>query len=163
MPGYITTVRVRFDNFSFEWRSGSTYRWQHRNDNDDWGWSWNDRDDRSYLDETVDDIYDAFRRGQVRYLDRLIPTRGSVWIELNRYSSYHVDGDDFYDLMKDLIEGTRTRDYRIREVRRDRGRATVVAEHSFSDPWGRTRTSRHYYGLEEGRRGYEIVAFRVED
>lgn len=163
MPGYISQVRVTFGNFSFSWRSGDLYRWRYQEYDDNFGYWNNSRYDRNQVDQAVDDIYDAFRHGRARYMDALIPTRGNVWVELDRYSSYSISGNDFYDLMEDLIDGTRTYDYRIREVRRYGNQVTVVAEHVFQDSWGRQQYARHYYGLQMGRRGYEIVAFRVEN
>lgn len=162
VPGYISTVRINFDWIQFEWTTGSRYNWRYNDYDRDWGWSWGSSNRRSDLDYAVDDIYDAFRRGQVRYMDSLI---GNDWIsvELGRNVQYRLRGDDFYDLLRDVVEGTWTLDYRIREVRQDRGRATIIADHVYRDPWGRQRTSRHYYGLEEGRRGYEIVAFRIDE
>lgn len=163
MPGYIAQVRVTFGNFSFSWRSGDVYRWRYEEYDDSFGYWNNSRYERSQVDRAVDDIYDSFRRGRARYMDALIPTRGSVWVELDRYSCYSISGNDFYDLMEDLIDGTRTYDYRIREVRRYGNQATVIADHVFLDSWGRQQIARHYYGLQMGRRGYEIVAFRVEN
>lgn len=162
MPGYINIVRINFDFISFEWRSGSTYRWQYDNRrNDDWGWNSNYR--RDYIDEAVDDIYDSFTRGRIRYMEHLISDRDFVNVDMGRYAQYQLRGDDFYDLVRDLVEGTQTLDYRIREVKNNRGRLTIVADHLYRDPWGREKSTRHYYGLEEDRRGgYQIVAFKVD-
>jgi hypothetical protein len=163
LPGYVNVVRIDFNFLKFEWRTGSSYRWSYDNRDDDFGWGWGNNDRRTdYLDDSIDDLYDAFARSRIRYMDRLIPTRDWVSIELNNCASYRITGDDFYDLMQDLVEGTRTLDYRIREVRQDRGRATVIAEHIYLDSWGRQKWSRHYYGLTEDRRGYRIAAFRID-
>ncbi|MEZ5163752.1 MAG: hypothetical protein R2688_08370 [Fimbriimonadaceae bacterium] len=167
LPGYINVVRVRIGDFSFSWSTGDRYDWRYDRNrgNDGWGWG-NDRRDDRYdrdLDYAIDDIYDAFRNRSVRSMSNLIPTRSRVGIELDRYAQYSIDSDDFYDMMRDLIEGTDTRNYIIRDVRYSRGQATVVADHEYRDPWGRTQRTRHYYGLREERRGYSIVSFRIDN
>lgn len=160
LPGYISEIRVVIGGTHWQ-ISGSVFDWQYRDYRyDDWGWSWgrNDRDNRD-LTYAVNDIYDAFRYGSIRTIGRMIPTRGRVTIELGNYARYQLSGDDFYDMMRDLVEGTYTTDYRIREVRNDGRRASVRAEHEYRDPWGRLRRVDHFYGLESTGRGYEIVYF----
>src|SRR5690606_24452424 len=71
VPGYVSTVRINFDWIQFEWTTGRSYNWRYDNDRD-WGWSWGSTSRRSDLDYAVDDIYAAFRRGQVRYMENLI-------------------------------------------------------------------------------------------
>ena len=166
MPGYINVVRVRIGDFGFSWTTGDRYDWRYdRGRHNGWGWGNDNRYDDRYdreLDYAIDDIYDAFRNRSVRSMSDLIPTRSRVGIELDRYAQYSIDSDDFYDMMRDLIEGTDTRNYVIRDVRFSRGQATVIADHEFRDPWGRNQRTRHYYGLREERRGYSIVSFRID-
>ncbi len=166
LPAYINIVRIEIGNtnFRWDWRSGSRHNWRYdRPRNDGWGWGGGYNNTNEELDFAIDDLYDAFRRGRIRYMTDLIPSNGRIWVELDRYTQYQLNGDDFYDLMRDLVEGTYTTDFRVREVRTFRGGASLVADHVYRDPWGRTRSSRHSIGLSETRRGYEIVAYRIED
>lgn len=165
LPGYVSTVRIDLGFIKFSWSEGSTYNYRYNNSryDDDWDWGWsNSRNNTNRdLDNAVDDIYDSFRRGTMRNISYLIPSRGYINIELDNYIQYRIGSDDFYDLMTDLIESTYTTDYRIKRVRTYRGGASIEAEHRYRDPWGREQRTTHWYGLEEARRGYEIVAFRT--
>lgn len=162
LPAYVTIARIEWGGITFDIRSGNRYNWRdtYNNGNGN-GWGWG-RSDRNEIDDTVQDIRDAFQRRSARLFDSMIPSRERVTIDLEGRGSYSIGGDDFYDLMRDLVEGTRTYSYNIREVRVNRGQLTVVAEHEYSDPWGRRERQIHTYGLEEGRRSYEIVYFRTD-
>lgn len=157
LPAYVNVIRV----------SIGPVTWVHCNTPYVWNAPVYDRygynSDR-YLefDYSVDDIRNAFDRRDMRSMTHLIPTRGRVQIDMAGDNQYSLDGSDFYDMMRDLVEGTRTIDYRIVNVYRDGGRATVIAEHTYEDPWGREERVRHEYGLQEGRRGYEITYFRTD-
>ncbi|MDI9640914.1 hypothetical protein QPK87_18295 [Kamptonema cortianum] len=159
LPPYISTIRIEFATAIWNWDTGNRYSYRYANNRG--GWSWDSR--RNELDQSIDDIYDAFRTGRMRYMSWLIPSRDWVHVDMGRYAQYRLRGDDFYDLMQDLVEGTYTRDYRIRDVREWRDGATVVAEHVYLDSWGRQNVSRHYYGLRPDRRGYVIASFRVDN
>lgn len=164
LPPYVSMFRISIGNFN--WTACTTrYDWQPSG----WGnggWNSNDRgwgNDRSReLDYAVDDLVTAFERRSARSIGGLVPPETRVLVELSDGSRYRTNGDDFYDLFRDLIEGTRTVDYRIMGVWRDRDQATVTADHTFYDGWGRTVTVRHTYGLEEGRRGFAICYFRAD-
>lgn len=161
LPGYISSVRVDLDFISISWTQGTYYNWRYSND--DWGYSSNRRGYDRDLDRATDDIYDSFRRGDMRFLENLIPYRGWVNVEVDRYVQYRIGGDDFYDMMRDLVEGTYTTDYRIRRVRTWRGGASIEAEHEYRTPFGKTERVRHYYGLRDTGRGYEITNFRFDN
>lgn len=151
LPAYINILRVVLGGTPWDVR-GSSYRWNRP--------VLSVRGDRySDLDYAIDDIVRSFEVGNIRFMDRVIPTTGRVTVELDRYSRYTLSGNDFYDLMRDAVEGTYTVNYRIREVRRDRNSISIRAEHQFRDSWGRTQTQIHLYGLQEARRGYEIRHF----
>lgn len=164
LPGYVSVLRIDFDFVSFTYIQGNRYNWHYgRYDN-----SWGNRDDynRHYsrdLDFAVDDIYDSFRRADMRYIEDLIPYRGWVNIEVDRYAQYRINSDDYYDMMRDLVEGTDTTDYRIRRVNNWRGGASIEAEHVYRDPFGRTQRVRHQYGLQDTGRGYVISHFRIDN
>lgn len=166
LPAYISIVRIEIGCDLWNWNYGNRYNWHYSNNDYSWGGynnGYGNNSDLRELDDAADSIYDAFKSGRVRYMADLIPDRGSINIELDRYSQYRINGDDFYDLLRDLIEGTRTTDYRIRDVRYFDNRATIIADHEYVDSWNRRQTTRHYFGLEESRRGYQIVSFRTED
>ena len=151
LPAYINILRVVIGGSNWN-ISGSTYRWNRPN--------LNVRGDRyNDLDYAIDDIVRSFENGNIRFMDRVIPTNGRVTVDLDNYSRYQLSGDDFYDLMRDAVEGTYTQNYIVREIRQDRNTVTVRADHRFRDSWGRTQTQVHLYGLEQARRGYEIRHF----
>lgn len=157
LPAYVNVIRVHIGPLT--WIHCSTpYTWT-APVYDQYGYN----DNRYYeFDYAVSDIRRAFEQRDMRTMAHLIPTRGNVEIDMASDNQYSLDGSDFYDMLRDLVEGTRTIDYRIRNVYREGGRATVEAEHIFQDPWGNEECVRHTYGLREGRRGYEITYFRSE-
>ncbi len=127
------------------------------------GWSGGNRGDRdrNELDRSIDDIIEGFQRGSVRPLNQLIDTRSRVLVEVEDEFRYTMAGDDFYDLMQDLVEGTRTTNYRINEVRTGRDQAIVMATHEFRDSWGQQRRTRHFFGLGRDRSGYTVKEFTI--
>lgn len=153
LPPYIQVFRVSLGSFSWS-ACTTTYDW--RRDNGRWSRDYRDRD----LDDAVNSIEDSFRRGRIRSMSDLVPARGSVLVELDCEGRYRIEADDFYDLLRDAVESTRTLSYDIERVWADRDRATVVARHRFANPWGGSTTQWHTYGLERGRRGYEIEYFK---
>ncbi|MBS1721813.1 MAG: hypothetical protein JSS66_02275 [Armatimonadetes bacterium] len=156
LPAYVDIVRVNIG--PIHWVNCSTHY--------DWSPIGYDRygydSSRADLDYAVSDLQRSFERGNMRYIATMIPTRGRVEIDAGWNNQYTIDADDFYDMMRDLVEGTRTIDYRIVDVCRDGSRATVTAEHVYTDSWGREACVRHQYGLREGRRGFEIVYFKTD-
>lgn len=159
-PGYVSYVRIDLGYFSFRWTQGDVYNWRPRSSGYDW---YNDRSyHNSALDRSVQDIYDAFDRGRVDYMNDLIPSRGLVGIEVDRAAQYRISADDFYDMLRDMVETTDTITYKIKRVRLYRGGASIEAEHVFRDPWGRTERVQHFFGLRESGYGYEITNFRSE-
>lgn len=159
LPAYINCTRISIGSFSWTMCSTS-YPYKRRGNDDPYGWGWG-RDNRgSDLDYAVDDIYDAFRSGRMRSLGSMIGR--SVVVEYGYSERYRMSGDDFYDLMRDVVEGTRTENYLIQDVYRDGDQATVIGYHTFYTPYGIRESVRHVYGLERVHRGYEIVYFRTE-
>lgn len=157
LPGYVSTIRVSIGPLSwtqcetrYTWRQPVYDRYNYQSDR------YND------FDYSVGDIERSFEGRNLRYLAHLIPTRGRIEIDMGRGNEYTLEAEDFYDMLRDLVEGTRTTSYRVQNVYRDGGRATVEALHEFTDSWGRTECVRHTFGLREGRRGYEITYFRSE-
>ncbi|HMS53965.1 MAG TPA: hypothetical protein PKA27_01065 [Fimbriimonadaceae bacterium] len=159
LPGFIISNRVTYvDGYSCQWGYGDPYRWN-RNGWDNWDNSWNRRD--RDLDYALDDLMRAWERADRRSLDRLIPTRGRVGIYMEDRYCYSLDSRDFYDLMLDNINGTRTNRYEITSVRSSRNDAQIAARHEFVDPWGRRSTIYHHYRLQRDRNDYVITDFLI--
>jgi hypothetical protein len=135
--------------------------WYGGSGNGGWGNDYRGDRNRNELDRSIDDIIEGFQRGSVRPLGQVIDTRRRVLVEVEDEFRYTMAGDDFYDLMQDLVEGTRTTGYRINEVRTGRDQAIVMATHEFRDSWGQQRRTRHFFGLERDRRGYTVKEFTI--
>lgn len=150
LPGYIVITRISWSGSRFYFGWGESYDWGRRYDRSD-----------QDLQDAIEDIERAWKRRDRRSIERLVPARGRVVIDLDRSYAYTVDADDFYDMLRDAVETTRTLDYRIVDVRYERRSARVVAVHEYQDPWGRVERATHAYILELGRRGYEIAEFAI--
>lgn len=160
LPGYISSSRIFwFQNVSCNWGIGTIYSWDR---NRGWDNGYNSGYDRrnSELDDAVYDLVNAFERGDSRALGRLIPRHGRVNIYMDSMYTYTLDSDDFYDMMQDNIQSTRTTRYSIDRVRTTRDEAQVSATHEFLDPWGRRQCVYHNYRFEQDRYGYVITDFR---
>lgn len=155
LPGYISCTRISLGFLT--WTTCETrYSW-HQPSYDRYGSYY---DSRENLDYAVDDVRMSFEDRSIRGIASLIPSRGRIEIDVDGSNQYSLDSNDFFDMMRDLVENTYTRSYRIRDVYRDGSRASIEAIHEFEDAWGRTQCVRHTFGLREGRRGYEICYFR---
>jgi hypothetical protein len=127
-----------------------------------YNWGYQSRyNNYSRLDVAVDNIVDSFNQRSMRKIERMIG-RNNVEVELDTGNGYLMQGSDFYDLTKDLVEGTNTSNYSISKVRTSRGEAVVEAYHEYYDAWGNKDVVKHIYGLRDSYSGYEIVWFRVE-
>ncbi|MCH7945373.1 MAG: hypothetical protein IIC73_05080 [Armatimonadetes bacterium] len=167
LPGYVSYARITFGNFSFAIFAQHHYTWHRPRYVSAYSYSYPGR--RSYdtgrytdLDYAVDDIVRAFERGRMSYMEDLLPRDRFVQVAMEDYTEYRMRSDDFYDLMADLVEGTETRRYSIRDVRYERNQAVIYAEHEYRDPWGRIERKYHTIVLSETRRGFEIEYFKVD-
>lgn len=160
LPGFVSHMRVRLGDFSFGFSSFRPYRWD-RPPSRSFGWGWQDHR-FSELDWAVNDLVEAFENRRISYLDRIIARRGEVFIETGDGWRYSISSHDFFDMMRDLVETTRTQDYRIVDVRSTRDDALVVADHHFVDPWGYRERVRHTFLLRRDRDGYTIAYFRTD-
>ncbi|MBL8049210.1 MAG: hypothetical protein JNJ45_11070 [Chthonomonas sp.] len=160
LPGYVSTTRISFDNcWNLRVDLGYTYRWEARS-------RYDRRSDSYGVDMAVSAIDRAFDKDDPRIIGELIPRRDRVTIRSRWERPYSLGSDDFYDMMADLIENSRTKNYHIRQVQHDRSCSTVrvTAEHIYYDAWRNQRTAWHSYTLEEGRYGnYQIVEFAIND
>jgi hypothetical protein len=91
----------------------------------------------------------AFQRRDIGWFDRAIPSRGSVVIRTDNQRAYSLNNDDFYDLVVDCVENTRTREYRVLRVSRGWGGAEIIARHTFEDAWRQRQTVYHRLILEQ--------------
>ncbi|MCW5937964.1 MAG: hypothetical protein KIT11_11735 [Fimbriimonadaceae bacterium] len=152
LPGYVSCSRIQFGVFS--WTSCTTrYPWRSDRYRDNY-----DRD--RILEASAESIEHAFQRGNVRFVEDLIPNRGTILVDVDGSGRYRIDGDEFYTMFVDLVEGTRTIDYNVTDVYRDRDEATIVARHTFYTGWGERQSMRHTFGLQRDRGGYAISYFK---
>lgn len=160
LPAYISIARIFYvSDLSWSSGNGTNYNWNRGNRGNGWGWG-NDRGG-DVLDESLWDLVNAFERQDRRALGRLVPRRGKVNIYMDDSYCYSLEADDFYDLLLDNIETTRTVRYEIERVRTWRDEAQVTARHEYVDPWGRRSSVYHNFRLEEDRYGYIITDFRT--
>lgn len=172
LPGYISYSRIRVGIFDFILIHDHYYNWHRPRYTNYWSWGGyrgygrNQRDYRdsryTELDYAIDDIVTAFERGSMRTMQYLVPTRGEVYIELEDYTQYRMQAQDFYDMMADMIESTDTTRYTIEDVQYDGDQVVIYAEHEYRDPWGRRERKYHTFGLAETRNGYVIEYFGVD-
>lgn len=152
LPPYLDQRRV---TFIFDWPTWDCP--------DRYDWSYRDRyDSRSStfaVDSAIADIVRGFTRRDLRAIGRLVPRRETVWVSAENGERYRLGSDDFYDMVVDMIEQTRTRDYEVVEVRRGRSDVRVMARHEFEDTWGRRCAVYHEYTLQWDGRDYSIVQF----
>jgi hypothetical protein len=159
VPGYIASIRVIFGDFRFYITARERYEYRRPYYYGGYQYSYNRRD---LIDYQIDNLVNAFEYGQISYLDKALPRNGFVHVALEEESDYRMYSDDFYDMLADIVEGTDTRAYRIRDVRYDRNQYVVYAEHEFVDPWGNIDRKYHTIVFERDREGYEIAYFRVD-
>lgn len=165
MPGYVLFARIHIGDFHFSILANRHYSW--RRPSYRGGYSYiGSRSSDSYrytdVDYAIDDIVTAFERGRIRYLDDLLPRDTYVQIALEDYTQYRMNSEDFYDMMADLVEGSDTVRYKVQDVRYEKDQVVIITEHEYRDPWGRIDTKYHTIVLEENRRGFEIVYFKVD-
>ncbi len=162
MPGYLLSVRVDTGNWSFMLNVPDRYVWRRPSRSRGWGWG-NSYDSGATLDYAIDDIVRAFESGRMSYLDNLLPRHQRVYVEMRDGWRYSMDSDDFYDQIRDLVEGTETASYRIQNVRVGRTDVMIEAQHDYIDSWGDRRRAYHRIGLREYRGDYAIVYFACDD
>jgi hypothetical protein len=160
VPGYIASVRVVIGDFHFAITARDRYTWRRP-----YGYGNAYRYDTNrydLIDYQIGNLVDAFEYGRISYMNNMIPRNGYVHVALEDDAEYRMYSDDFYDMLADIVEGTDTRSYRIRDVRYDRYQYVVYAEHEFRDPWGGMDRKYHTIVFERDREGYEISYFRVD-
>lgn len=169
LPGYVSYARITLGHFSFSIFAHDHYTWHRPRYVSARSYTYSYPGQRTYdtgrytdLDYAIDDIVRAFERGRMSYMEDLLPRDRFVQVAMEDYTEYRMRSDDFYDMMADLVEGTETRRYSIRDVRYERKQAVIYAEHEYRDPWGQTERKYHTIVLSETRSGFEIEYFKVD-
>lgn len=157
LPAYLIITRISFDGRSFDSQYRDFYDWRRYDDDYSYGNRYRNED----LDRAIEQIVYAFERGDIGQVEELIPRNGQIEISVEGSRRYWVNSDDFYDMLSDAVESTRTLRYRIVDVRTGRDGAQVVAEHQYADAWGRRQSVYHRYVLRRDRYGYSIAGFGV--
>lgn len=118
--------------------------------------------DRTRFDQTIDNIVDAFKNCDARFIENVTPYSGRVAIYQDGQFRYSLGAADFSGMYRDLIEGTRSRGYEIDDVRvyPDRS-ARVIALHRKVDAAGNVTTVKHDYWLAYENRQFVIRRFGV--
>ncbi|MBS1709088.1 MAG: hypothetical protein JSS65_10245 [Armatimonadetes bacterium] len=154
LPAYVAWNRCRPTVsvvFNFGYGSRYDYRPYHY-----------ERFDEDRLDCAADRLEDAFRRRDFGRMSYMVDRDDWVQIQVENADYYDLRGDDFSDMLRDLIEGTHTISYKITDVHAWRDGASITARHTYVDSWGRRESVEHSYGLRRTSRGYEIVSFRTD-
>jgi len=113
---------------------------------------------RRALDLTIDDIVASFVKNDRRAVDHLVPRSGNVLLGVDGSINYGVRADDFYDMMIDATQNSRTVDYQVLAVKANDDEAEVIAEHDYLDSWGRKQVIYHRYHLF-GERGNIVIRY----
>jgi len=152
LPPYVGPSRVVIvDTFPSAGWSGTEYEWQPVRE---------DKEARSDLDYSVQDIVDSFENDDHQAISRLAPHSGNVNIYADGKYSYSLAANDFYDTYIDGIESTKTDRYEILDVKMNNdGTARVTAKHMYTDPWGKRAYVYHSYFLVHEGHEYVIREF----
>ncbi|HVT11020.1 MAG TPA: hypothetical protein VHE55_02030 [Fimbriimonadaceae bacterium] len=150
LPPYVAWSRCRFYNLAaWDIWVGNSYNWtppDYYGNYDNWGRR------PSEIDYAVEDIVDAFQRGDRRAAGRLVSETGDVAIYMDGKYSYTLNSDDFYDMFLDATQNTKTKRYQILRVETGHDESNhdcvrVTARHEYEDPWGALTSVTHFYEL----------------
>ncbi|MBS1709085.1 MAG: hypothetical protein JSS65_10230 [Armatimonadetes bacterium] len=154
MPAYIQTAHVRVSiGGLFEFEAGAAYSYQPHHFS---------RFDESRLDNVADRLGEAFKDKDFDRMGWLVDDNRWVQVQVGDADHYDMKGGAFKDVVRDLVDETRTSSYRVKSVRSWDDGASIVAEHCFIDPFGQRKTAWHSYGLEKTDHGYRLTSFRSE-
>lgn len=129
------------------------------------GWRRYDAEDRRdpAVQDSLDDLRDAFERGSDPIAERLVPERGDVAIYNDGKYDYSLNPDDFEKMLLDGIEQSQTVRYEILEARTRGDEVRVRARHTFEDSWGKQQSAVHTITLRRENGGdYVIREFGTE-
>jgi hypothetical protein len=142
LPAYVNTTRVIVvNNYVPTW---GTSGWN------DYSYDRNDRRNEA-LNDSLDDLRDAFERNSTRYADRLVPPSGQVAIYNDGRYDYSIGADDFRDMFLDGVEQSKTIKYEITEVQTRGDEVHIRARHEYEDSWGERQVVYHTITLRRER------------
>ena len=147
LPPYIDQTRVVVVNdypSRWQWDGWRDYDWQ------------NDRRDEAVQD-SLDDLREAFEQNSERIADRLVPESGNVAIYNDGHYDYSLNPDDFQKMFLDGVEQSKTIRYEIQEVRRRGDEVRVRARHSYEDSWGQEQSVVHTITLRREFGGDYVI------
>ena len=134
-----------------------------------WAWDgWRDYDVRGdrtnrAIQDSLDDLRDAFEEGSTRIADRLVPESGDVAIYNDGKYDYSLNPDDFQKMFLDGVEQSKTHRYEILEVRTRGDEVRIRARHEYTDSWDTVQSVVHMITLRRDRGGdYVIREFGTE-
>ena len=115
------------------------------------------------IQDSLDDLRDAFEENSERIADRLVPLEGEVAIFNDGRYDYSMSPDDFQKMFLDGIDRSKTIRYEVLEVRTQGDEIRIRARHEFEDSWGDTQSAIHRITLRRDRGGdYVIREFGTE-
>lgn len=155
VPAYINRSRVVIVASNIHYVGLRPYRWNVPGGNY--------TRDISDLDYAIDDLTLAFEDGSRKAINRLVPQNGRVEIWKDGRYSYSLGAADFYDMFTDAVRNAKTSRYEIVSVRENGREATVVARHSYVDPWNVRTDVYHTYYLEREGSEYVIRGFETSE
>lgn len=155
LPGYLNQARVQFTDDCLRYDDWREFRY------DDY-----DRYDRrssSYgIYQAIDDLEGAFLSRDLDSLDHLIPRRAWITITDRTERNYRIRSEDFYDMMADLVTGTRTREFWVNRVETGGSYLRLNVQHVYQDAWRQNRTVYMKFTLRQNRsRNYEVIEFET--
>lgn len=155
LPAYVDARRTsRWDNndYDCEWR-WEDYRWNYRDRYD--------RDDCYRLNCAIRDLCRTYQRRDYWALDAIIDGAVRVRIQVGSNDAYSLRGEDFFDLIFDGVNSSRTRSIDVESVRVSGPYVRVRLRHEWTDPWNQTCRSYHEYTMRDDGRHYVTIDFRT--
>jgi hypothetical protein len=154
-PGYISTSRVRYD------RPIDCGRFEELDFDNRWKPSRRDWDWQMY--DARDDLNRIFMKRDTRRLGEILPDRRRVGIYSPNGDYYTIGSEDVYDMIRDLVEGSRTRSFEVYRIEYNRNYARMEADYTFWDPWNRSTTQTLIFTFKSGSRNMELIEFETRD
>ncbi len=110
-----------------------------------------------------DDLNRIFMKRDTRRLSEILPDRRRVGIYSPNGDYYTIGSEDVYDMIRDLVEGSRTRSFEVYRIEYNRNYARMEADYTFWDPWNRSTTQNLIFTFKSGSRNMELIEFGTRD